>query len=312
MTAPPIHELGHGRFMLDLGFRGSPGLIAAFLLPGDDGWTLLETGPTTCKAQLLSGLTAAGIDPSEVARVAVTHIHLDHAGGVGALLAELPRATVYAHRVGVPHLIDPTRLEASARLAWGPQMDTLFGGVAPVPADRIRPLTGGEHWPLQSGDLEVLATPGHARHHLAFVDRALAAVFTGDAAGVRLGTSWRTRPAVPPPDLDLDLLYGSLDRMKNAQVRQVLRSHFGPDPDGPRSLSEYRAIVEEWRAVAWAAFQEAPDPGHIAERLRMHEIGQERAAGHPHHPADTGGPFSDYELAAQGFLRYFQTGGSGR
>ncbi|MFG1530187.1 MAG: MBL fold metallo-hydrolase [Thermoplasmata archaeon] len=312
MTAPTIRELGQERFMLDLGFRGSPGLIASFLLPGDDGWTLLETGPTTCKAQLLDGLAAAGVERTEVARVVVTHIHLDHAGGVGALLPELPRATVYVHRLGVPHLIDPTRLEASARQAWGAQMDALFGGLAPVPADRIRPLSGGERWPLRSGDLEVLATPGHARHHLAFVDHALAAVFTGDAAGVRLAASWRTRPAVPPPDLDLDLLYGSLDRMRPAELRQVLRSHFGPDPDGPRSLMEYRSIVEEWRAVAWEAFQESPDPHRIAERLRTYEIGRERAAGHPHHPSDTGVPFLDYELAAQGFLRYFQTRGDGR
>lgn len=312
MTASGVHELGHGRFMLDLGFRGSPGLIAAFLLPGDDGWTLLETGPTTCKAQLLKGLDAAGIERNDISRVAVTHIHLDHAGGVGALLTELPRATVYAHRLGVLHLVDPTRLEASARQAWGPQMDALFGGLVPVPADRIRPLTGGERWPLKSGDLEILATPGHARHHLAFVDTALSAVFTGDAAGVRLGTSWRTRPAVPPPDLDLDLLYTSLDRMRDAQIRQVLRSHFGPDPDGPQTLAEYRSIVEEWRAVAWAAFQEVPDPDRIAERLRAYETGREQAAGHPHHPSDTGVQFSDYELAARGFLRYFQTRASGR
>ncbi|MHB1435583.1 MAG: MBL fold metallo-hydrolase [Thermoplasmata archaeon] len=307
-----MHELGHGRFMLDLGFRGTPGLIASFLLPGDDGWSILETGPATCKLQLLKGLEAAGLDRTEVRRVAVSHVHLDHAGGVGALLPELPHATVYAHALGVPHLIDPTRLEASARQAWGPQMDSLFGRLAPVPADRIRPLTGGERWPLRSGDLEILATPGHARHHLAFVDTALSGVFTGDAAGVRLSTSWRTRPAVPPPDLDLDLLYASLDRMRDAQIHQVVRTHFGPDPDGPCSLGEYRSIVEEWRAVAWAAFQESPDPERIADRLRAYEADREQVAGHPHHPADTGVQFSDYDLAARGFLRYFQTRGAGR
>ncbi|EQD80678.1 beta-lactamase domain protein, partial [mine drainage metagenome] len=135
-TSPAVHELGQERFMLDLGFRGSSGLIASFLLPGDDGWTLLETGPATCRAGLLRGLDAAGIDRTDVRRVAVTHIHLDHAGGLGAVLADLPRATAYAHALGVPHLIDPRRLEASARRAWGSQMDLLFGGLAPIPADR--------------------------------------------------------------------------------------------------------------------------------------------------------------------------------
>jgi len=306
MASYPIQDLGHGRLLIDLGFRGSPGLIASYLLPEEEGWTMIETGPTTCRPTLLAGLDSAGIERREIRRVVVTHIHLDHAGGMGSLVAEFPRATFYAHAAGVPHLVDPRRLEASARLAWGPQMDRLFGAMVAMPADRIQPLSGGERWNLRSGSLDVIATPGHARHHLAFLDSATSSLFTGDAAGVRLAGGWRTRPAVPPPDLDLELLYGSLDRMGAVDPRRLLRSHFGPDPGGAKALVEYREIVEEWRAVAWSAFRESTEPGYIAERLKEYETERQRAAGHAPSGADTGLPFSDFELAAQGFAKYFQ------
>ncbi|MCI4348767.1 MAG: MBL fold metallo-hydrolase, partial [Thermoplasmata archaeon] len=198
-------ELGDGRILADLGFRDEEGLVASYFLPQPEGWTVLETGPTTCQAALLAALSDAGIDRAEVRRVLVTHIHLDHAGGLGALAMSLPNAALYAHREGIAHMIDPTRLAASARRAWGESSDALWGPIVPVPAERISPLSGGERFPLERGELEVIATPGHARHHLAFLDTATGALFTGDAAGVRLPGSWRPRPAVPPPDADLEL-----------------------------------------------------------------------------------------------------------
>src|SRR5579862_7280473 len=100
--------------MLDLRFRDHEGLVACYAFPGDDGWTLVETGPTTCREALLAALDRAGIDGATVRRVLVTHIHLDHAGGAGALMGDLPHATFYAHERGVPHLVDPTKLIASA------------------------------------------------------------------------------------------------------------------------------------------------------------------------------------------------------
>lgn len=304
MRAPRIVDLGLDRQLVDLDFRDAEGLIAAYLLPEPEGWALVETGPTTCRETLLKGVAAAGVEPTEVRDILVTHIHLDHAGGVGAIAGKFPNARLLAHELGVPHLTDPTRLVAGARRAWGSASDQLWGEVVPVPAARLVPLRGGEVLPLRGGELRVLATPGHARHHLAFYDTALRAVFAGDSAGVRLERSSRVRPAVPPPDLDLEQLFASLETMRKAEPRLVLLSHFGLSPGGAADLVAYRTVVERWRDVALAAAHESPDPQYVAARLRALDLGEGVAE-----PGDAASLISGYDLAAQGFLRYFRTHG---
>jgi len=305
MTAPRVVDLGQGRQLLDLDFRDTEGLVAAYLLPGREGWALVETGPTTCRDALLAGVARAGVSPEEVRQVFVTHIHLDHAGGMGAVVDAFPRATFYAHELGVPHMVDPSRLAASARRAWGPASDELWGTIVPVPADRIVPLRGGERFPLDRGELEVIATPGHARHHLAFFDSQLHGIFTGDGAGVRLEHSSHLRPAVPPPDLDLEQLFASLELMRRTEPKLVLFSHFGPSPDGALDLRRYRTIVEQWRDVALAAARERPDPEFVAARLSEYDAATREAST----PTDRESIISGYDLAARGFLRYFETHG---
>lgn len=305
MTEPRVRELGLGRQLLDLDFRDTEGLVAAYLLPEEDGWTLVETGPSTCRERLLAGVARAGVSLDEVRRVFVTHIHLDHAGGMGSVVDAFPKATFYAHELGVPHMVDPTRLVASARRAWGTASDELWGAIAPVPAARIVALRGGESFPLKHGELRVLATPGHARHHVAFFDTALRGLFSGDGAGVRLEHSSHLRPAVPPPDLDLDQLFSSLDVMRQTDPKLVLFSHFGPSPDGAVDLVRYRTIVEQWRDVALAAARERPEAEFISERLRAMDAG----GSGPSETADRASIISGYELAARGFLRYFETHG---
>jgi glyoxylase-like metal-dependent hydrolase (beta-lactamase superfamily II) len=309
MARPEVRDLGEGRKLLDLDFRDTEGLVAAYLLPEPEGWALVETGPTTCHAVLLRGIAEAGVDVRDVRHVFVTHIHLDHAGGVGALTDALPNATFLAHRVGVPHLVDPSRLVASARRAWGAASDPLWGPIVPVPPARLIALDGGERFPLQGGTLEAIATPGHARHHLSFYDDRLGAVFTGDSAGVRLERSTHLRPAVPPPDLDLEQLFASVDEMRRRNPRLVLFSHFGPSPDGPRDLERYRAIVEAWRDVALRAAQERADVGFITARLQEYDAESLAREGHRPSELDRESLVSGYELAAAGYLRYFETHG---
>jgi glyoxylase-like metal-dependent hydrolase (beta-lactamase superfamily II) len=304
MVSPRVVELGLDRQLLDLDFRDTEGLVAAYLLPEADGWTLVETGPATCRDALLAGIDRAGVERSAVRHVLVTHIHLDHSGGMGALADALPRAEFYAHELGVPHLIDPTKLIASARRAWGAAMDTLWGPVLPVPAARMHPLRGGERFPLKGGELTVIATPGHAKHHLAFFDTGLHGVFTGDGAGVRLERSHHVRPAVPPPDLDLEQLFSSLEAMRRTNPKLVLFSHFGPSPDGAADLVRYRTIVEQWRDVALVAARERRDVDHIAGALRRFDESLSGTSGN-----DRESVVSGYDLAAMGFLRYFETHG---
>ena len=303
-----VQELGRGRLMLDLGFRDTEGLVAAYLFETRTGWALVETGPTTSREALLTGLSSAGIAVGEVSHIFVTHIHLDHAGGLGAAAAALPAAHLYVHREGLPHMVDPTKLTASARRAWGAAADPLWGPILPVPADRLGALEGGESFPLREGALQVLATPGHARHHLSFFDTSLGALLTGDSAGVRLDPSAPARPAVPPPDLDLELLFQSLERMKALNPRTLLYTHFGPAPGSAAAFEEYRASVEAWRDVALETAQRTPQVAAVAAALQRTD--DPRPGRGDGSTIATRLPLvSSYELAAQGFLRYFRTHG---
>ncbi|MCI4369357.1 MAG: MBL fold metallo-hydrolase [Thermoplasmata archaeon] len=302
-------ELGLGRLMIDLGFRDVEGLVASYVLPQEDGFTLVETGPTTCADRLMEGVRAAGVDPSEVKRVLVTHIHLDHAGGLGRAAEMFPNAQLFAHRLGTAHLVDPSKLIESARRAWGASSDRLWGPIPPVPAGRLVALSGGERLAVTGGELVVIETPGHARHHLAFLDLATGAMMTGDAAGVRLERSGRTRPAIPPPDLDLDLLFGSLEKMAAAGPKAIWLSHFGPDDAGPSDLADYRLAVEAWRDVALEAAREEASVNRIVRALRSYEESRAARLGVPGPASEQGDLVSGYDLAAQGLLRYFRTHG---
>ncbi len=304
MGTPRVVNLGRDRRMIDLDFRDAEGLVAAYLAPQEGGWTLIETGPSSCRDALVRGLQRAGVEPERVLRVFVTHIHLDHAGGLGAVAETFPKAELYAHELGIPHLADPSRLVASARRAWGPASDALWGPIVPAPRERLRPLRGGEAFAVAGGELKVIATPGHAKHHLAYFDTAFGGLFTGDAAGVRLEGASRARPAVPPPDLDLEALYASVEAMRQLKPAHVCYTHFGPSPDGLRDLEGYREIVEEWRRIALAAARERPDPEFVAAKLAEHDSGGPAASAR-----ERASLVSGYELAAQGFLRYFATHG---
>lgn len=306
MAGGRVTDLGSGRHLLDLDFREEEGLVASYLIPSAGGWSLIETGPTTCRAQLLRAIGAAGVEATEIREVFLTHIHLDHAGGAGALAQDLPNARFNVHEAGLRHLLDPTRLVDSARRAWGPAADSLWGPVLPLPAGRVVPLTGGERFPQAGGDLLAIATPGHARHHLSFFDEATGGLFTGDSAGVRLPGSASARPAVPPPDLDLELLFDSLERMARLGPRRLLYSHFGPVEGGPALLDDYRRSVNEWRAVALEAGRRDPTPGAVADALRR-AAQDDRST--PSALERRGEIISSYLVAAQGLLRYFRLRG---
>jgi glyoxylase-like metal-dependent hydrolase (beta-lactamase superfamily II) len=301
-----VEELGADRFQIDLDFRDVEGLIASYAIPGKEGWTIVETGPTTCREHLMEGIAAAGIDAKEVDRVLVTHIHLDHAGGLGVAAEMFPQATLYVHREGVAHMLDPTKLVASARRAWGEAADPLWGAILPVPPNRLVALSGGERLPVKNGNLLVVNTPGHAKHHLAFFDEPTRTLLTGDAAGVHLPGTDRVRPALPPPDLDLEALLASVDRMRELDPARLLYTHFGPRAHGAQALQQYPPLVLRWRDVALEAAREDPSIEHVSGALER----SERQRTPPGSAADDRPDLiSGTALAAQGLLRYFRTRG---
>lgn len=303
-----VTDLGMDRRLIDLRFRSAPSLIGSYLLPLPEGWAMVETGPTRCRDRLLEGLGEAGVEPRDVRQVFVTHIHLDHSGGLGAVQDDLPNARFYAHELGVRHLVDPAKLDASARRAWGPVYDSILGPMVPVRADRMTGLRGGEEFALRDGTLKVLATPGHARHHLSFFDTRTKAMLTGDSAGVRLPTSGRARPATPPPDLDLAELFASLERMKQEGPENLWYTHYGAYHGGGAALDRYAGAVREWVEVARGAARERPEVAFVAQRLRDHELTRDPSlAGRRNEELED--LVSGTEMAAMGLVRYLELHG---
>ena len=179
--------------------------------------TLVETGPGTSVEPVARALDELGIAPDALAHIVLTHIHLDHAGGVGALAARFPRATVWVHERGARHLADPSRLVSSATRVYGEErMASLFGPVEPVPAERLRVLEDQQLLDIGGRSLLALDTPGHASHHLALVDSSTGVVFTGDALGIHVPDLPVLRPATPPPEFDLELAVASIERIRAA------------------------------------------------------------------------------------------------
>lgn len=264
---PITFEVQPGITAIDTFYGGRERYTAAYLLAAGRP-TLVETGPTTSVEPVVAALLRLGVGADELANIVVTHIHLDHAGGVGRLRERFPRATVYVHERGAPHLADPTRLVASATRLYGEtQMRSLFGPVDAVPADRLRALVDGERIDLGGRELLVDHTPGHASHQVALTDSATGAVFTGDALGVHVPDLPVLRPATPPPDVDVEAGVASIERIR-ARARSVLLfAHFGPIPEVDRICDLAIARLRGWAEAVRDELRRTEDPDEIAARL---------------------------------------------
>lgn len=212
---------------LDLKFQGRGGVIAVGLLEGPDGLVLVDPGPAACLDTLRAGLAARGRRLDEVAAVLVTHIHLDHSGGVGVIARSNPRIQVYVHRRGAAHIVDPSKLVSSASRLYGDAMDRLWGEVAPVNPASVHPLDGGEALRPAGLEVRVVETLGHASHHVSYLDVASGTAFVGDTGGIRVGEPLLVIPPTPPPDIDLEAWAVSLERIRAWAPQALFITHFG-------------------------------------------------------------------------------------
>jgi glyoxylase-like metal-dependent hydrolase (beta-lactamase superfamily II) len=240
--------LSPGLRYVDVLFQGKASVIATAVLEARGRVALVDPGPSTTLDRLRSELAAGGIAIADLESILLTHIHLDHAGATGSLVAENPRITVYVHERGAPHLIDPAKLLASATRLYGDRLDRLFGPFLPVPADRVVALAGGETLEAAGRPVTVAYTPGHASHHVSYFDRDSRIAFVGDAGGVALAGAAYVLPPTPPPDVDLDAWATSVDRILAWHPDTLFLTHFGPRPAPPVHL---QALLERLRA--WAA-----------------------------------------------------------
>lgn len=255
------------------------------------GDVLIDPGPASCLPRLLPALARR---PPRA--IALTHVHLDHAGATGSLAARFPDLEVWVHERGAPHLIDPARLLASAERLYGDQMQRLWGEVLPLAPERVRVLQGGE----TLGDFDVAYTPGHAWHHVAYLHRPSRWAFAGDVAGVRIGDGPVLAPT-PPPDIDLREWRRSLGVLERWQARALAVTHFGVHRDVTAHLAQLRVCLDEVERLA----DELDEAGFVAA------LAARAAAGADGGAAPVYGQTMPARQGYRGLRRYLERTGQG-
>jgi glyoxylase-like metal-dependent hydrolase (beta-lactamase superfamily II) len=224
---------------IDLHHQRAERVIGSYLLETDDGPALFDCGPSTTVDRLEEGLAERGLELADVRHLLLSHIHLDHAGAAGVLVRAHPALQVHVSEIGAPHLVDPSRLEASARRLYGDTFDALWGELAPVPEENVR-VVG-----RRVVGLECFPTPGHARHHVSYLDGS-GTLYAGDAAGVRIQPDRLVLPPTPPPDFDLEIWNQTLDEIERRSPARLALIHFGVADDVSRHLDELRGRLRSW------------------------------------------------------------------
>jgi glyoxylase-like metal-dependent hydrolase (beta-lactamase superfamily II) len=286
---------------IDLHFQGSPEAIASFLVVGPGGPVLVETGPGSTLPALLQGLAARGVAPGDVRDVLVTHIHLDHAGTSGWWAQQ--GARVHVHHVGAPHLVDPSRLLASARRIYGEEMDSLWGDFLAAPAANVHALNDGDV--IEAGGLKFVAldTPGHARHHMVY--RLDEVAFTGDLAGIRLAGRPHLRLPTPPPEFDLAAWRSSLERVRAEKFARLYLTHFGPVDTPAAQWAEVEGLLHDYTDFVRRALAEGADRDEIARRFGEREEAREAADGLDAVARKRYAVIGPAGMSADGLIRYW-------
>ena len=289
---------------IDLQFRGSPRVIATALIDGPGGLTLIDPGPTSCLPVLEAGLRNRGLTLRDVRTLLLTHIHLDHAGATGSIVARVPGIKVYVHERGAPHMIDPEKLLASVARLWGDQMDTVWGAFLPVPASQITVLTGGERLDLSGTSMRVAYTPGHAKHHVSYLDERAGMAYVGDTGGIRITGDYLLAPT-PPPDIDIEAWQSSLDLIDAWQPVSLFLTHFGPVTPARAHLARFRttltAMAEAVRDALKAGGSEEEQIRGFVDRMR-----EDARRGLPESEAKATELAAPFDQLWQGLARYWR------
>ncbi len=235
-----------GTTLVDVQYLGVPGYIAPCLLHDDRGVAVIDPGPASSLAGLESALAELNLTTADIHTLLLTHIHLDHAGATGTLVKRHPDIKVYVHERGARHMIDPSKLLASAQRLYGDKMDYLWGEFLPTPAENVTALTGGEQIAINGRNLEVLYTPGHAIHHVSFIDQTEGIAFTGDVTGMRPGGSGVAFPVTPVPDVDMEGWHASLAAIRERCPARLFLTHFGPGNDPMNHLDQMSERLARW------------------------------------------------------------------
>ena len=270
--------------LIDLRHLGREKVIGAYLLETPDGPALHDCGPATTYETLRAALADLGAPVEELRHLLLSHIHFDHAGAAGLLVRDNPGLTVHVSEVGAPHLVDPSRLERSARRLFLDDFDRLWGSLVPIPDANVR-VTGDRVL-----DFECFPSPGHASHHVCYLRDGI--LLAGDAAGVRIEPSPLVMPPTPPPDVDLDAWDATLDDIERRAPEQLALIHFGTFQDVDLHLGDLRTRLHAFADLVRSGVSEEKFVA-MAQELLVDESPDYDAAFPP---------TQDY----QGLARYWQ------
>ena len=305
-----MEQIAEKTHLIDLHLCGREAVIAAAVLQLDAGVAIIDPGPASTVPTLRARLNEAGIGLPDIRAVLVTHIHLDHAGACGTLVQDNPKIEVLVHERGAPHLVDPSRLWASAARLFGDRMEQLWGHTHGVPEQNLRVVGDGDRFGDGPRRLDIAYTPGHASHHVSYLDAASGIAFVGDAAGGRILDCAEVLPATPPPDIDVDVMVQSVDRILAWKPERLFVTHFGPATGVERHARRLREQLGTWSNRVRESLLEGGDDETRAARFGQWVLAELRGSL-------TDGEVAAYELGAppdlswHGLARYWRKRGVG-
>ncbi|PSR23027.1 MAG: MBL fold metallo-hydrolase [Sulfobacillus acidophilus] len=295
-------------FGIDLYEEGRPGRSCAYVIRAREP-VLVETGSARSHPALVKGLEEVGVYPSDLRHIIVTHVHLDHAGGVGQMMEVSPKALLHCHPRALPHIIDPSRLIAGAQAVYGDQAEDIFGPVKPVAKERV--VAQGDETMLDAKGHELVFydTPGHAKHHLCVIDQSTGSLFSGDTVGIRYTrayTGWPFEwgfPTTTPSDFNPDVLLETLDRLLSRRPRRVCHTHYGVTEPARAAFDFTRRGLQRIQAMM-TRLSETSTQSEVQSLLTSTVRQELDAIGHPE--VDVGAVALDIFLNSQGILVYLQ------
>ena len=243
---------------IDLNFMGVDRSIGVYVVQTTDGPALFDCGPATTVERLHEGLRERGLELRDIRHLLLSHIHFDHAGAAGVLVREHSELTVWVSAIGAPHLVDPSRLEASARRLYGPSFDTLWRELAPIPEQNIR---------IADGDVlgwHAFKSPGHASHHVCYLRDGI--LLAGDACGVRIQPLDFVLPVSPPPDIDVEAWHETIATIERHRPDALALIHFGVAEDVEPHLERLREELDLWTALVGTGADESAFLAFVRER----------------------------------------------
>jgi glyoxylase-like metal-dependent hydrolase (beta-lactamase superfamily II) len=281
---------------------GRPHVIATYVLLGDAP-ALVDPGPASTLPTLEAGMARHGLGLNDLQAILLTHIHLDHAGATGSILQRNPHIQVYVHERGAPHMINPERLMSSALRLYGDRMDELWGLMVPIPAEAVTTLKGGEELRIGKRSLRVYDAPGHAKHHVIYLDEPTGTAFVGDNAGIRRPGHSYVRPATPPPDINLEQWDATLDLLAQLGPTALALTHFGIHTDVSAHIAQYRERLHAWAAIVREGLHSDKSEAEQIATLRAYADAE---VGESAEQRDLYQRGSSAELGWHGLARYWQ------